>query len=161
MGKDGAYAKGSHFTSIKGIRPWADGDPDKFAEIVRGKAHGYTPAMMSDTALKKLVPFVTKGQIDMDKFIDRKSKKAKGDIRRSAGLYQTICSICHGVNGKTINFKTPPRAEYIGTVAAGNPSETLHKIRNRQPGVSMVALSGLSVQDQVDILAYAKTLPVK
>ena len=27
-GRDGAYAKGSHYTGIKGIRQWAGGDDD-------------------------------------------------------------------------------------------------------------------------------------
>ncbi|PIW25678.1 MAG: hypothetical protein COW30_18875 [Rhodospirillales bacterium CG15_BIG_FIL_POST_REV_8_21_14_020_66_15] len=160
-GADGAYAKGSHFTGIKGLKGLAGADPDKVVAIVRDKTHGYTPAMISDTAARKLALFVTKGQIDMDRYIDRATKKAKGDIRRGAGFYQTICSICHGVDGRTINFKEAPKVEYIGTVARDNPWETLHKIRNGQPGIPMVAMSALSVQDQVDILAYTQTLPVE
>ncbi|MCF3627748.1 c-type cytochrome [Thalassospiraceae bacterium LMO-SO8] len=160
-GKDGAYAKGSHATGIKGLRSWDGGDPDKVVATLRGKLHGYTPAMISDSAARKLALFVTKGQIEMDTYIDRATKKAKGDIRRGAGFYQTICSICHGVDGRAINFKEAPKIEYIGTVAQANPWETLHKIRNGQPGIPMVALSALSVQDQVDILAYSQTLPAK
>jgi thiosulfate dehydrogenase len=161
MGKDGAYAKGSHHTGIKGVRNWAGGDAAKVAAIVRDKTHGYTKAMISDTALRKLAKFVVEGQIDMDKVIDRKAKKAKGDATKGVRLYQTVCSICHGFDGKEINFKEPPKIEYIGTVAQKNPWETLHKITNGQPGVAMVALNALSLQDQVDILAYTQTLPAK
>lgn len=161
MGKDGAYAKGSHFTGIKGLRSWDGGDPGKVVSILRDKTHGFDLAVLSDTAAEKLALFVTKGQIDMDTYIDRSTKKAKGDARRGAAFYQTICSICHGADGQAINFKEPPKVEYIGTVAQANPWETLHKIRNGQPGVPMVALSALDIQDQVDILAYAQTLPAK
>ncbi len=161
MGKDGAYAKGSHYTGINGVRNWDGGDASKVAAIVRDKTHGYTKAMISNRALRKLAKFVVEGQIDMDKVIDRKAKKAKGDVKNGARLYQTVCSICHGFDGKDINFKNPPKIEYIGTVAQKNPWETLHKVSNGQPGVAMVALNALSLQDQVDIVAYSQTLPAK
>lgn len=152
-GKDGAYRKGSHFTGIKGIREWFGKDPKKTAKVIRDKTHGYTKAMISDSAARKLSLFITHGQIDMDKYIDPKTKKVRGNIHRGARLYQTICSICHGFDGRAINFKEAPKAEYIGTVASANPWETLHKIRNGQPGVAMVALAALGIQDQLDILA--------
>ena len=55
--------------------------------------------------------------------------------------YQTVCAVCHGFDGKEINFKDPPKAEYVGTVCKKNPWEGLHKIRFGQPGVGMVALT--------------------
>lgn len=161
MGKAGAYAKGSHFTGITGIRGWAGKDAAQIVRIIRDDKHRYTRAMISDSAAAKLGLFVTLGQIEMDKYIDRKTKKARGDIHHGARLYQTVCSICHGFDGKQINFKQEPEVEYVGTVAAANPWETLHKIRNGQPGVPMVAMIALSIQDQIDILAYSQTLPVK
>jgi len=60
-----------------------------------------------------------------------------------------------------MNFKSADNPEYIGTVASENPQETLHKTRNGQPGVPMVALGVLDIQDLVDIVAYAQTLPAK
>lgn len=47
---------------------------------------------------------------------------------------------------------------YMGSVATNNPWKVLHKIRNGQPGVGMVALRVLSIQDQVDVVAYMQTL---
>jgi len=160
-GKDGAYSKGSHYSGIKGIRAYDGKKGDDVVKVIRNKTHGYTKAMISDTAAQKLALFVTKGQIDMDKYIDRKTKKVKGDLDRGARLYQTVCSICHGFDGKAINFKSPPKAEYIGTIANDNPWEALHKARHGQPGVPMVSTIALSVQEQVDIVAYAQTLPAK
>jgi len=160
-GKDGAYSKGSHFTGIVGIRNWNGKDPAAVIKVIRNKTHGYTKAMISDPAAKKLGLFVATGQIEMDKYIDRKTKKAHGDVDRGARLYQTVCALCHGFDGKMINFADAPKVEYVGTVAASNPWEALHKIRNGQPGVPMVALTALNVQDQIDILAYAQTLPTK
>lgn len=160
-GKDGAYGKGSHFTGIKGIRDWVGRNPDDVVALVRGKDHAYTKQLISDTAVRKLALFVTKGQIDMDKYIDRKSKAVKGDAKHGARLYQTVCSICHGFDGKEINFKEPPKAEFIGTIARDNPWEALHKTRNGQPGVAMPALAALTTQEQADIVAYAQTLPAK
>ena len=69
--------------------------------------------------------------------------------------------MCHGFDGKEMNFKTADNPEYIGTVAQANPWETLHKIRFGQPGVGMVALDVLDIEDLVDILAYSQTLPAK
>ena len=68
---------------------------------------------------------------------------------------------CHGSDGKLINFKSPPKAEYIGTVAQANPWETLHKLRMGQPGVPMMSMLAFDIQDHVDVLAYTQTLPAK
>ncbi len=78
-----------------------------------------------------------------------------------AAFYHTICGVCHGADGREINFATEDDPSYIGTVANENPWETLHKIRNGQPGVAMVALRVLDTQQQVDILAYTQTLPTR
>lgn len=146
-GKDGAYAKGSRFTGIKGIRDSAGAPPDRIAAILRDKTHGYTEAMIPNKAAAALALFVSRGQIDVEPYIDRASKKANGDARRGARLYQSICETCHGLDGKLLNFKTPQDPEFIGTVANDNPWETLHKIRNGQPDASMPSLGVLDLKD--------------
>ncbi len=160
-GKDGAYAKGSHFSGIKGVRGAAGLDPGRIREIIMDKTHGYTTKHMPQSAMEKLALFLSWGQIEMDEFIDRKTKTARGNIRRGAAFYQTICANCHGYDGKSLNFGSAKKPEYVGTVAQKNPWEALHKIRFGQPGVGMVSLSVLNTQDQVDILAYTQTLPAK
>lgn len=160
-GVDGAYAKGSHYSGIKGIREWVGGSVAEIEKIIRNDTHRYTKDMIPDEAVRNLALFVSRGQVDMPQYIDYATKTARGDATRGARFYQAICSVCHGFDGKTINFKTADNPEFIGTVAQANPQETMHKARNGQPGVPMVALGVLDIQDIVDIIAYAQTLPAK
>lgn len=160
-GVDGAYSKGSHFTGIKGVRGMQGIEPARIIEIIKDKTHRYTEEMIPASAMEKLALFLSFGQIDMDRYIDRATKKARGDTLRGAQFFQTICANCHGYDGKELNFGNEKEPEFVGTVASDNPWETLHKIRFGQPGFPMVALGVLDVQAQVDILAYAQTLPTK
>lgn len=159
-GVHGAYSKGSHFTGITGLRNMTHSSVDKIVEVLSDKKHGYAGLIPKD-AMLDLAHFVSHGQVDMDEFIDRSTKKARGDAIRGERIYQTTCVRCHGVDGKEINFKSPPKAEFIGTVANGNPWETLHKIRMGQPDVQMISMLAFDVQTHVDILAYTQTLPTK
>jgi thiosulfate dehydrogenase len=160
-GVDGAYGKGSHYTGLKGVRGAEGVDPARIVEILKDKTHRFTEDMLATSAMEKLALFLSLGQIDMDRYIDRATKKARGDPLRGAQFFQTICANCHGYDGKEINFGDANEPEYVGTVAADNPWEALHKIRFGQPGFPMVALGVLEVQSQVDILSYSQTLPVK
>jgi thiosulfate dehydrogenase len=160
-GASGAYASGSHFSGIKGIGGMANGNLQAIAESLRGEPHNYTKDMMPDKAIQRLALFVSAGQIDMDDYIDKVSKKAKGSPTRGARFYQTVCANCHGFDGKLLNFHDDDDPEYIGTVAQANPWETLHKIRMGQPGQPMPALTALEIQDMVDIVAFSQTLPAK
>jgi cytochrome c553 len=153
-GKAGAYAKGSHFSGVAGIRASDGADPAKIVAILKDKNHGIKKEMMMPEELEKVALFVSKGQIDMDKYIDPKSKAIKGDKSMGRNLYETICGNCHGLDGKKIDDMVA-----MGKVASENPWETLHKIRNGQPDEKMPALRALPIQISVDILAYAVTLP--
>lgn len=160
-GRDGAYGSGSHFTGIKGLRDMVGVPPEQIASILRDKTHAYTESMLSNRAVASLSLFVSQGQVDVEPVIDRSTKKANGDPKRGARFFQSICAVCHGFDGRQINFDTPQDPEYIGTVASKNPWEALHKLRNGQPGVPMPSLGVLAMQDLLDILAYAQTLPTK
>jgi mono/diheme cytochrome c family protein len=160
-GVDGAYGKGSHNTGIKGVRGVEGVDPSSIVEIIKDETHGYTEDMMPSGAMEKLALFLSFGQIDMDRYIDRATKRANGDQLRGAQYFQTICANCHGFDGRDMNFGDEDDPEYVGTVAVNNPWEALHKIRFGQPGVGMVSLSVLAVQEQVNILSYIQTLPTK
>jgi thiosulfate dehydrogenase len=139
-------------------------DVDELISIIRDKTHQYTEPLIPDTAARKLALFVSRGQVGMDQYIDRPTKRARGNLRRGASFFQTVCAICHGFDGTTMVSKSETSLAafgdrgYLGTISSENPWETLHKIRNGQPGVGMVALRVLSVQDQVDVLAYMQTL---
>lgn len=161
LGAAGAYAKGSHFSGIKGISGMKGAPVGDVVTLLRGDLHRFTPELLSDSAVQKLALFVSQGQIDTDAYIDRATKAAKGDPAKGARYYQTICAVCHGFDGKAMNFGDEQKPEYIGTIGTENPWEALHKIRFGQPGVGMVALGALDIQTSVDILAYTQTLPVK
>lgn len=161
MGVEGAYGKGSHHTGIKGVRGVAGMEPEKIHTIIMNETHAFTEEMMPHSAMEKLALFLSQGQIDVDQYIDRSTKAARGDAGRGAGFFQNVCAVCHGFDGKTINFGDQDEPEFVGTIAADNPWEFLHKARFGQPGVGMVALNVLPIQDLVDILAYAQTLPTK
>ena len=160
-GVDGAYGSGSHFTGIKGVRGVVGMDAEKIHAIIMDETHGFTEKTMPHSAMEKLGLFLSRGQIDTDRYIDRQSTTARGNPRHGAAIFQTICAVCHGFDGTDINFKDEPKTEYVGTVCAKNPWEALHKIRFGQPGVGMVALATLDIDDLVDIVAYCQTLPTK
>jgi len=160
MGKDGAYAKGSHFSGIVGMRGSAGGSMDSVVASLKGDAH-MLGDHISSADLNAIAAFVTKGQLDMDQYIERSSKKAKGNLMNGERIYKTTCAKCHGMDGKEINFGNEKKSVFLGTVSNGNPWETLHKIRMGQPDEDMSAMIAFPVQSQVDVLAYSQTLPTK
>lgn len=177
-GRDGAYAKGSHFTGIKGIRGYAGGTPAEVLKILADANHGYD-RIVPPQALEYLAGFVVNGQIDMTGYIDNASKLIIGaDLNRGKTLFNQNCARCHDEDGRYENFSAnPAEPEFVGTVAQNNPWETWHKIRNGHPGSvmpmghamrgrwrhneSMPPFRSLTIADQLAILAYARTLPVK
>lgn len=160
-GVDGAYGKGSHYSGIKGIRAMVGADPKGIAKALRAAPHGYTKEMIPDRELHNVALFVSLGQMEMDRYVDRATNKARGEAERGARYYQTICAVCHGFDGKLINFHDEQEPEFIGTIARDNPWEFLHKARFGQPGIPMISLITLPLQDLADILAYAQTLPAE
>ena len=157
QGVKGAYGdtKNSHYTGIKGISGAVGSDPAKIVAVLKDKTHTYTDDMMNKDDFMDLALFVSKGQVDMPKYISL-DKKVKGDASKGKDYYTTICAGCHGLDGKKI--KDMPN---LGKVAQTNPWETLHKIRNGQPGEKMPALRALPVQISVDIVAHSMTLPAE
>ncbi len=155
IGKDGAYSKGKHYTGIVGIRGYDGADPGRVLTILTDNTHGYTKEMMDESDLMDLARFVVYGQIDMDQYIDRPTKKVKGgDIAKGEAYFNTVCAQCHGKDGKAIEDGEP-----VGEEAHGNPWETLHKIRHGQPDEQMPSLLAFDKQILLDILTYAQTLP--
>ena len=160
-GVAGAYASGSSFTGIKGIRGYAGASPQKIAEIIRNPTHRYTAEMIPDDKLKYLALFVAKGQLDTDRILDGKTKKIrKGNVLHGRDVFQNLCAICHGFDGKAQNLAANPPA-YVGTIANQKPAELLHKVRNGFPGMPMPSNSWWDEQTLADVAAYAQTLPEK
>jgi len=153
-GADGAYKSGSYKTGIKGIRGMAGADTAAIIKILRDDAHKFA-GKMDERDLMDLASFVSKGQVDMDTYIDRATKSPKGgDAAKGANYYNTMCAQCHGADGRLP--KDMPKS--LGALM-GNPWEVMHKILNGQPNERMPAMRALDRQVTVDIMAHLATLP--
>ncbi|MEE8403458.1 MAG: cytochrome c [Candidatus Hydrothermarchaeaceae archaeon] len=164
-GIDGAYASGSHKTGFPGVYTAAQTKTvDELVVALKGQTnpnHDFS-SVMSDEHLTTLAGFLKYGIVDMAQYIDYDTKTAKnGDVVKGKELYENTCSMCHGADGKMINFGSDEKPKYLGAVVSGNPWETLHKVRAGQPGTAMSSsiVDQWAMQDEVDVLAYTKTLP--
>ncbi len=153
MGKDGAYASGSYKTGIKGLKNMKGVSNSRVITAMKDSTHGYA-GKMSDQDFTDLANFVTRGQIDIDAVIDRKSKQARGDSSQGERYYNTVCAGCHAKSGKEPEDMPP-----LGKLANKNPWEIIQKIQNGQPDEKMPAMRAFDLQVSVDILSYLQTLP--
>ncbi len=169
-GRDGAYGAGSsHFTGVMGLMHASDEDrPEELFEIVRngltGSAMSQFAAHLSERDVWDVVKFIKEGIIDETPYIDDASGTPIGaDVTRGGVLFGAVCAACHGSDGKQLNFGDQAEPEYVGTVATDNPWEFLHKVRFGQPGTVMPSAirMGWSIQDVVNVLGYAQTLPTE
>ncbi len=155
LGKDGAYASGKHHSGIKGINGMSGADPTKIIAVLKDANHQYGDKM-DGAALQKVALFVSRGQIDYDRYIDRSTKTVKGgDAARGAAYFNTLCAKCHGMDGTLPKDMGKTLAKQMG-----NPWEVMHKIINGQPAEQMPALRALDRQIVVDIMAHISTLPM-
>ena len=92
-GADGAYASGSYKTGIRGRREFDGANPAKVIAAAKDSTHGL--GMIPDADLADLALFVTKGQVDMTKYINA-DKSVNGDAAQGAAYYNTLCAGCHG-----------------------------------------------------------------
>ncbi|KPK00809.1 MAG: hypothetical protein AMK71_07820 [Nitrospira bacterium SG8_35_4] len=157
-GKSGAYAKGIHYTGITGIRSYENRDPAEIVTILKNETHAFGD-MLSEKDFDALALFISNGQVDVDRYIDRRTRKSKGDIANGGRIYLSTCTGCHGTDGKEITFYSGKSPEYLGTVANKNPWETLHKIRWGHPGAPMISLVFLDLKDQLDVVTFCQSLP--
>ena len=151
-GTDGAYASGSYKTGIRGLREYDGGNPADVVAAAKDSTHEL--GMIPDDDLADLALFVTRGQVDMTKYINP-DNSVNGDAAKGAAYYNTLCAGCHGKNGE----KPKDMKKSLGKVVSGNPWEGLHKILNGQPDEAMPALRALPIDIAVDTLAYTATLP--
>lgn len=149
LGKDGAYGTGKHFTGFTGIKNAANTSPASIKELLLSPSHGYDPSMLSDADIEDLSLFLGKGQVDMLQYVDQATNTAKGSAAKGMSHYQTLCSTCHGLDGKAMG-----KDAELGSLAKKNPWEVIHKIRHGQPKSTMPSLASLDMQVIVDILAY-------
>lgn len=152
-GKDGLFGKegGKDFTGIKGVMGAFGKAPDSLIEVI-GKKHGLKEGMIEDDEVEALAAFISAGLIDTGKYINA-SGQGTGDKVKGKLYYGTLCSNCHGADGKLI-ADLPP----IGGLTNDNPWRGLHTIRNGRPGQPMPGLRALPENIAGDILAYVQTL---
>ena len=155
-GVNGGYAEGKHSTGIKGIDGMAGADPAKIIAVLKDSTHGYA-GKMEDQDFNDLAMFVSKGQVDMSKYIDYASKSPiGGDEAKGAAYFNTVCANCHRKDGS----RPKDMGKSLGSQMS-NPQEVLHKILNGHPGEKMPAMRAFDRQVVRDILAHIKTLPEK
>ena len=131
----------------------AGADPAAIADTIRDTKHAYGN-QLSPRDVADLANFVSRGQLDMDTFIDRKTRKARGDATAYVSHYHTICASCHGSDGREVRTMPP-----LGRIAANDPWRAFHGILNGHAGEPMPPLIALPREAAAGILAYIQTLP--
>lgn len=161
-GKGGAYSSGSHYSGFPGVYDaYLTKSKAQLLDTLTGGTdyrHDLS-SEISAVALENLVDFLSEGLINDTEYIDYATKEVVGaDIANGNELYDGTCAMCHGSDGRQIDFGD---GDGVGALSNGNPWETLHKIRFGHPGTAMPSsvASGWSTQDAVDVLGYAQTLP--
>ncbi|MDP2994152.1 MAG: c-type cytochrome, partial [Anaerolineales bacterium] len=127
---------------------------------LQGENHDFS-TVMNEAQLNALVAFIQQLQ-DLKPYIND-DKTVNGDASNGKVLFNGTCKMCHGEDGKAIDFDDGEGVEFVGTLAADNPWEAFNKISYGQPGAPMIAgvNMGWSWQDIADILTYIQTLPTK
>ncbi len=165
IGKEGRYAKGSHFTGIEGIYHVKNEDPESLLSSLKDKSkkHDFS-IFLTEKELWDLVKFMREGQADIKKVVDELGH-SKGDESKGEILFIDNCASCHGVNGDEIDFKDKKDGiQGVGWISNENPQESIHKIRWGHPGSDMPSMlvdKGLSEKDSIDILTYTQSLNSK
>ncbi len=165
QGAEGAYGSGSHFTGFPGILNAQDKSIDDLVAMISGAVdpdHDYSA--MGEQAIQDLAVFINKGLVDLTDYIDYEAKAPlDGDAEEGEEIYEGSCAACHGDDGRLINFGGADDPEFVGTIALDNPWEFIHKVRAGQPGTGMPSAidGGWSMQDVIDVLTFAQTLPTE
>ncbi|MEI7848183.1 MAG: c-type cytochrome [Chloroflexota bacterium] len=165
-GVDGLNAQGTEgYTGFPGIladQAMSEADLTGWLDGTKNKDHNFTSAFNKDE-IARMVAFIQKGMIDHTPFVAADGKST-GDAAHGKVLFTAVCKVCHGDDGKTVNFKADEGGtEYLGNVATDEPLVFLHVATVGEPAAKMPAGMNLgwSAQDIADVLAWAQTLPTK
>jgi thiosulfate dehydrogenase len=164
LGADGAYGSGSHLTGFPGVLAAASQSVEDLTAWLTGGQnpdHDFSP-YLSEVQVAAVVAFLRDETFDSAAYINPDGT-VNGDPARGKVKFEKTCAACHGLDGTEMNFGSAEEPEYVGTVAADNPWEFLHKDAFGQPGAPMPAGWGLgyTLEDLANLLAYAQTLPTK
>jgi high-affinity iron transporter len=87
-----------------------------------------------------------------------------GDPAKGKAIYERLCSICHGDQGKgdgpAGQMLKPPAADLTSSKVKGAPdAELFQTIQNGKPSTAMSAFKGqLSDQQIHDVMAYVRSV---
>lgn len=182
LGRDGAYGSGSHKTNFPGAYNVRHKSIKDIEAILLGSTnpnHNFSYVLDYDS-IYKLALFLKEGLVNMRLYISYEDKRPfRSNPEHGKKQFEKECVKCHGAKGNQLNFGTDSKPEYIGTIANDDPLEFVHKVRFGQPGTIMPALriklklseeekkmpsgiqTGYTMDDVMDILEYARTLPQK
>ncbi|MCX6080885.1 MAG: c-type cytochrome [Chloroflexi bacterium] len=165
-GQDGLNATGSEgYTGFPGIltaQSMSEADLTGWLDGSKNKDHDFKSYFNADE-MARMVAFMQKGMIDHTAFIGADGK-AVGDATHGKVLFTSVCKVCHGDDGKTINFKADEGGnEFLGNIATEEPWGFMHVATVGEPGARMPAGMNLgwSAQDIADVMAWVQTLPTK
>ena len=172
-GANGNYGpNSSHYTGFGGV--WETRRDE--AELVNLLTGGfYSPilgenvhiflGLMTTDELGAIAKFIKAGTVDTSDYIASSgiivanlSNFNNGNelyTSKPFGIANGNCELCHGSEG------TSTTGVVVGAEAVANPWEVLHKVRFGQPGSIMPSMfeAGLTIQDSVDVVFYAQSLP--
>ena len=162
-GVDGAYGSGSHMTGFPGILNAATMSSEELTAWLNGTKnadHDFSSYFTADD-FDRVAAFIQKDVFDKSTIINADKTVIGGDAAHGKQLFDSVCKVCHGDDGKTINFGDDAEPEFFGTIAVDNPWEFFNKATVGVPGESMPAgwNLGWTLQDILDLLTYAQTLP--
>jgi len=164
-GKDGAYGNGSHATGFLGIEDAAVNlsimELEASLKGETNKLHDFSTYLAAND-IADLALFIKMGLVDTTKFTNNEGAVQGGDARAGSRTFRRTCAqSCHGGAGTAINFGNTDDPEFVGTIAADNPWEFIHKVRNGQPGTRMPSaiIDQWSEKTILDLLAFVQTLP--
>ena len=85
-----------------------------------------------------------------------------GDASKGENSFAQMCEECHGEDGREQNFGEDASPEYVGSSAINDPGAVFEIINfgdgeRKMPGF----YDDLSLEQLINILAYAQTLPNK
>ena len=151
-GADGAYKTGKHATGIKGIDGAAEQSADQIIALLKAPEHAYGDKL-SAADLQDLAVFVSAGQLDMDGYVERATKKPiNGDAARGAAYYNTMCANCHGMDGKGNQMLGAPNLTDAIWLYGGDPATIRETLLNGRNG-NMPSFQNTLSEDRRRLLA--------
>ncbi|MEW6401883.1 MAG: cytochrome c [Chloroflexota bacterium] len=166
-GADGVYGSGSHATGFTGIFDSASMSAEDLTAWLDGTNnpdHNFVgEGMMGEDQVAMMVAFLQSDKSDAIAFINEDGTVTAGEPETGADFFGNYCADCHGDDGTALNFGSDEEPEFVGTVAADNPWEFVHKVSYGHPGAVMPSGINMdwSLKNLIDLLTFAGSLPTE